>query len=133
MAAVRVRLLPIEVENVDREIIVDKVVTAIIAEENNEIEDCFANLEKETLTYVGNNLKRQSLMFPQILHRGRQRREVINKSLGGNTAHRHQYKEMKNNRRYEPLYSAKVSTNEETTDENNDIEDDTINKDNMNE
>lgn len=94
IASIRARLLPIETKETDRLEIVNDLVEEIMTEEQS-----YDLIESEALGWLQANEIVPNITNSDIIKRGRQRRELINVSVGSNTIHRHQYKKIKKYRR----------------------------------
>lgn len=94
IASIRARLLPIETKETDRLELVNELVEGIFNEEL-----CYDEIESEALGWLQINEIIPNITNSEIIKRGRQRRELINISVGSNTIHRNQYKKIKKSRR----------------------------------
>lgn len=94
IASIRARLLPMETKETDRLELVNELVEGILTEELS-----YEQIESEALEWLQTNQIIPNITNSEIIKRGRQRRELINISVGSNTIHRNQYKKIKKNRR----------------------------------
>lgn len=94
IASIRARLLPMETKETDRLELVNELVEGILTEELS-----YEQIEIEALEWLQTNQIIPNITNSEIIKRGRQRRELINVSVGSNIIHRNQYKKIKKNRR----------------------------------
>lgn len=83
---VRARLLPTELQEIDLNEEAANSVQSIMSDVSN-----FQLVENESLQWINVNRDQTDLSYQEILRRARNRRDVLNRSLGGNVEHRLQY------------------------------------------
>lgn len=90
VAAIRARILPAEKPDLLRQDMIDSAVKQLMSN----VED-FAEIELEANDILNEFLDFDDIDYIQFLHRGEQRRKILNKSLGGNTERWFWYDTMK--------------------------------------
>lgn len=90
VAAVRLRIYPQEIPDVQRSDMISFSVDTIL-----QSVESYQDIELEISNVLGKADELQTIDYAEFLHRGGERRKNINKSLGGNTQRFHWYETMR--------------------------------------
>lgn len=86
LAEIRARLLPTESQEID----LNQIAADHVRNMTSDIRS-FDDIESELLQWIEENREQSDLTYQEILRRARNRRDVLNRSLGGNVEHRLRY------------------------------------------
>lgn len=86
LAAVRLRIYPLEIPDVQRNDMIQASVGSIMTSA-----DSYEKIDAEINEILGETDDYQNVDYAEFLHRGGQRRKNVNKSLGGNTERAYWY------------------------------------------
>lgn len=86
IAEVRARLLPTEMQEIDLNAIAASNVESLAPDMKE-----FDEIMNETLLWIEENRDQSDLNYEEIMRRARNRRDIINQSMGGNVEHRLRY------------------------------------------